>query len=240
MGMPVSVEIVDREASSKLINNVYDYFQKVDERYSTYKKNSEISKINRGLASSDWSKEMHQIMLLCEQTKHQTGGYFDIKRNGVLDPSGLIKGWAISNAAKLLKNKGARNFYIDAGGDIQTSGVNEDGLPWSVGIRNPFDRNQIVKILHIKDMAVATSGTAIRGNHIYNPFETDMPKGVVSLTVVGSDIYDADRFATAAFAMGEKGISFIESLPGFEGYMITSDETAILSTGFERYVLVNA
>ena len=77
----------------------------------------------------------------------------------------------------------------------------------------------------------------IRGQHIYNPHDGDKEiKDVASLTVIGPNIYDADRFATAAFAMGKPGIRFIESLPGHEAYMITSDRRATLTSGFERYV----
>ncbi len=58
---------------------------------------------------------------------------------------------------------------------------------------------------------------------------------VKSLTVIGPDIYEADRFATAAFAMGRGGIDFIESLEGFEGYMIDASKTATFTSGFGRY-----
>ncbi len=61
-------------------------------------------------------------------------------------------------------------------------------------------------------------------------------EGVVSLTVVGPNIYEADRFATAAFAMGEAGIMFIEKLPGFEGYMVNDNGIATFTSGFEKYV----
>jgi thiamine biosynthesis lipoprotein len=60
---------------------------------------------------------------------------------------------------------------------------------------------------------------------------------IVSLTVIGPNVYEADRFATAAFAMGKRGIYFIEQLPGFEGYMIDAAARATFTSGFERYVL---
>jgi thiamine biosynthesis lipoprotein len=58
---------------------------------------------------------------------------------------------------------------------------------------------------------------------------------IVSLTVIGPNIYEADRFATAAFAMGEKGILFIEDLAGFEGYMINHEGLATFTSGFKEY-----
>jgi thiamine biosynthesis lipoprotein len=235
MGMPVTVEIVD-SADKKLLKKIFDYFRYVDSKYSTYKPDSEISMINKGLPKESWSDEMKRVLKLCEDTKRQTMGYFDIEKNGKLDPSGLVKGWAIRNAANILKKHGVKKFYIDAGGDIQVSGTNKDGEPWIVGVRNPFDRNELIKVLRIKKGGVATSGTAVRGQHIYNPkAEGKVSEGVVSLTVIGPDIYEADRFATAAFAMGKNGIHFIESLGGYEGYMVTDDKLATETSGFARY-----
>ena len=93
-------------------------------------------------------------------------------------------------------------------------------------------------MLALTDRGIATSGTAIRGQHIYDPYRHDKPlMDVVSITIIGPDIYDADRFATAAFAMGRQGIQFIETLAGFEGYMIDMSARATFTSGFERYVL---
>lgn len=97
--------------------------------------------------------------------------------------------------------------------------------------------NEIVKVLKLSNCGIATSGTYVRGQHIYDPYNVDEPiTGVLSLTVIGPDVYDADRFATAAFAMGRDGILFIESLEGFEGYMIDDERRATFTSGFERYV----
>lgn len=237
MGMPITVEIVDT-ASEALFATVFDYFTAVDKRYSTYKSDSEISRINRGLPPADWSAEMRTVLQLCEETKQVTNGYFDISHGGQLDPSGLVKGWAIHNAAKLLIKQGSDNFYIDAGGDIQVRGVNPNGQSWLVGIRNPFNRRQVIKRLAVTSEGVATSGTYIRGQHIYNPHQEDSTiDAVMSLTVVGPNIYEADRFATAAFAMGKAGIHFIESQPGLEGYLVDCDGQATFTGGFGGFVV---
>ncbi len=231
MGMPISVVINDRLPDEAAFREVRDYFRSVDSRYSPYKPDSEVSRINGGLPASQWTREMKAILELCRQTKDQTNGYFDAFRGSQFDPSGLVKGWAINNAAGLLKKRGLKDFYIDAGGDIQAG-----GRPWSVGIRNPFNGDEIVKVINITTQGVATSGTYIRGQHIYDPVNgKDEIKDVASLTVIGPNIYEADRFATAAFAMGKAGIRFIESLKGFEAYMITRDKLATLTGGFERY-----
>lgn len=237
MGMPITVEIADPGATHDNLEPAFAYFTAIDERFSTYKPASEVSRMNRGeLASEAYSDELRTILALGEQTKRETGGYFDIWRDGVCDPSGIVKGWAIRNSAQLLAGAGWRNFYVDAGGDVQVGGLKR-GQPWRVGIRNPFNRAQNVKILALTDCGVATSGTAVRGQHIYNPHRPSEPiRDIVSLTVIGPDVYEADRFATAAFAMGKRGIAFIQELTSLEGYMIDVSARATFTRGFERYV----
>jgi FAD:protein FMN transferase len=240
MGMPVTVEIIDGSATSAVIQKVFEYFKRIDEKFSTYKTTSEITAINEGkLPGPEWSEEMRLIFALAEETKRATNGFFDIRTpTGRYDPSGLVKGWAIWNAAQVLRQEGFKDFYVDAGGDIQPSGVNAHGEPWAIGIKNPWNEAENVKVVCSTTEGVATSGTYIRGLHIYNPHGENQPvTDVMSLTVIGPNIYEADRFATAAFAMGRDGINFIEKLDGFEGYMIDKDKVATVTSGFEKYVL---
>ncbi|HEX9068985.1 MAG TPA: FAD:protein FMN transferase [Ktedonobacterales bacterium] len=245
MGMPITVEIPgpDGEASeaADALEAVFAYLRQVDETFSTYKESSEISRINRGeLGLSDSSEDVRTVFALSQQTREETGGYFAIWRDGHCDPSGLVKGWAIHNAEALLQERGYRDYYIDAGGDIALGGL-KDGRAWRVGIRNPFNRAEIVKALTVTNLGVATSGTAIRGQHIYDPHQPGiLASDIVSLTVIGPNVYEADRFATAGFAMGRRGISFIELLPGFEGYQIDTHGMATYTSGFERYIVAYA
>ena len=235
MGMPVAVEVVGE--AKPALDAVFEYFTQVDERFSTYKPESEISKINRGeIAEHAYSDKMREIFALAEATKQETGGYFSITRpDGTIDPSGIVKGWAIRNAARLVERMGHTNYFIDVGGDIQSHGVDERDEAWTVGIRNPFDRTQIVKAVRPEGRGIATSGTYIRGQHIYDPHEPGRTiEDIVSLTVIGPDVYEADRFATAAFAMGRRGIALIEGLPGFEGYQIDREGIATMTSGFTQ------
>jgi thiamine biosynthesis lipoprotein len=240
MGMPVTVEICDETAKQNAVDTIFDYFKYVDETFSTYKTASEISKINDGLIKPEnFSADIKEVFGLSEKTKQETDSYFDIVNNqGIYDPSGLVKGWAIFNAAKLLEKLGHSNFYVEAGGDIQVSGKNTQNKPWKIGIKNPFNVKEIVKSVSLKNNeGIATSGAYERGAHIYNPKNRQQQLAeIVSITVIGPNIYEADRFATAAFAMQKKGINFIERLPGLEGYSIDSKGIATMTSGFEKYV----
>jgi FAD:protein FMN transferase len=244
MGMPITICLADKsktpEAEGEAIKKVFDYFIYVDNTFSTYKEESEISRINRKeIKESDFSEDMKTVFALSEKTKQETNGYFNILTpEGLFDTNGLVKGWSIYNAANILSKLAFQNFYVDAGGDIEARGKNEKGEVWSVGIRDPFraDKNQIVKKVFIKDCGMATSGTYLRGQHIYNPFAGRKPlNDIISITVIGPNVYEADRFATAAFAMGKEGINFIEQLDGFEGYSIDAKGIATETSGFEKF-----
>jgi thiamine biosynthesis lipoprotein len=241
MGMHVTVDIKDaKEDNDHGFKIVFDYLHYIDKKFSTYKPDSEISKINRGeILKIDYSDDMKEILKLAEQTKQQTNQYFNIKKpDGTLDPSGVVKGWAIWQAAQLLKQAGNKYLFIDVGGDIQAHVANESTQNWKVGIKNPFNLDKIVKVLKIANQGVATSGTYERGDHIYNPHSpTQKLNEILSITVIGENIFEADRFATAAFAMGRQGIHFIESLPKLEAYMIDNQGIATMTTGLEQFTV---
>jgi thiamine biosynthesis lipoprotein len=199
-----------------------------------------IGALNPGRISvSPASPAMHAGLALADCTKRESSGYFEIRRSdGLLDPCGIVKGWAIRNAADLIRRSGVRDFFVDAGGDIQTGGKNPDGEDWTIGIRNPFNEREIIKAVTPRGRGIATSGTYVRGQHIYDPRQPGRPiEDIVSLTVIGPDVLEADRFSTAAFAMGKAGIHFIEELPGFEGYMVDAHGVATQTSGFKAFVM---
>ncbi len=238
MGMPVTIAIADPASSAADVEAAFATFAAIDARFSTYRADSEISRINRGeIAEDAYSDDMREVFALAEDTRIRSHGYFDIRRpDGSIDPSGLVKGWAIRRVADQLRDFGYGNFFVDAGGDVQTSGKDATGAEWSAGIVNPFDAGAMVKIVYPHGGAIATSGSYVRGNHIYDPHNPSRAlDDIVSLTVVGPDIYAADLFATIAFAMGPDGIYFIDQTPGVEGYAISRDGIGTETSHFERY-----
>lgn len=235
--MPIEIEIIGNDVKS-ILEDAFAYLVAVDERFSTYKKDSEISRINRDeIPIAEASPEMLEVFTIAEQTKKETNGYFDIRRSdGLIDPSGIVKGWAIRNTVALIRKAGYENYFVNAGGDIAMGGKNKKGEEWSVGIRNPFNINEIVKVVYPHGKGIATSGSYIRGDHIYNPHRPEEAiKEIISITVIGPDVLEADRYATAAFAMGKSGINFIENLRDFEGYAIGIEGTSVMTSGFAAY-----
>ncbi len=100
MGMPITVDIVDPQTDD-LRQQVFSYFEAVDQAFSPYIDSSEVCRINRGeVSAADASEAMCEVLALAEETRVASDGYFDVRRpTGGIDPSGIVKGWAIGKAA---------------------------------------------------------------------------------------------------------------------------------------------
>jgi FAD:protein FMN transferase len=239
MGMPVILQIDDMGVTGAMFDEVFDYLAYIDRKFSPFKPDSELTRLNTGQINlSDASDDMQAIFLMAQQTQQESNGYFQILHNGRYDPSGIVKGWAILQAARRIESAGFLSYYLYAGGDIQMGQKANSTSAWRVGIQNPFNPQEIIKALLLQDCGIATSGIYARGSHIYDPHD-DLHSldEIVSLTVIGPDVYEADRFATAAFAMGPVGIGFVEEMAGLEGYMIDRNGRATFTSGFERHVI---
>ena len=154
-----------------------------------------------------------------------TGGYFDARAGGSLDPSGLVKGWAVDRAAALLEGP----FCIDAGGDVLVRGG-----PWRVGVRHPRRGRELCAALALTDAAVATSGAYERGDHVLDPVGGGPARGALSVTVVGRSLGTADAYATAAFAMGARGPAWTARLRGCEAMTVLDDGDVLSTPGLAR------
>jgi thiamine biosynthesis lipoprotein len=233
MGMPIVIDVREPDVDPRAVEEAFAWLRFVDATFSTYKDDSEISRLNRGeLALADAHPDVREVLLCCEQLREETGGYFDARAPipGAVDPSGLVKGWSVDRAARILDTGGARDYYLNAGGDIRVRGSPEPGRSWQVGIQHPLVPDRVAAVVEANDLAIATSGEYERGKHIVNPRSGHPPEGVLSVTVVGPDLGTADAYATAAFAMGTAGPRWTARLRGYEALTILADET-VMSTG---------
>jgi thiamine biosynthesis lipoprotein len=236
MGMPIGVDLRDTLAASDLLDAVFAWLREVDELFSTYRPDSEISRLNRGeLSPDDCNPHVQQVLDACEQLRIETNGYFDARAASAarIDPSGLVKGWSIQRAADLLDAAGVEAFAINASGDVIVRGQPQPGDPWRIGIQHPTQRDRVAAVLSAENLAIATSGTYQRGEHIFNPHIQQPPSDIVAITVIGPDLATADAYATAAYAMGPAGIHWIAHLRHYAGYCIKRDGTTISTAGFD-------
>lgn len=232
--MPVTVHVADAGAGEAVLDEVFADFALLDSVFSPFLADSAVSRINRGeLKPEDAGDLVIQALHLCQLYEGATNGYFSAWLRGRLDPSGLVKGWAVDRGCSILDRRGCRNFFVDAGGDVQTRGLSERGEPWRVGIRHPVLRDKVVRVVLASGLAVATSGTYEKGDHIVDPHTGRAADDLLSFTVAGPDILQSDVYATAAFAMGKEGLAFIDRIQGYEAYAIDRDLTGHWTAGFD-------
>lgn len=235
MGTGVSIELADPlpdGVARQLIDDTCAWLHEVDRRFSTFKDDSEVNRLQRGeLAEADYSADLREVLNACADLWRDTDGYFDAYATGRLDPSGYVKGWCVEVASARLAASGCANHYINAGGDVRTRGRPAPDRQWRVGVRHPWEHDKACWVITGTDLAVATSGTYERGLHVVDP-RTGKPADTLrSVTVVGADLGLADAYATTAVAMGGAGLEWLAGLAerGYQSAAVTSDGRAFHS-----------
>jgi thiamine biosynthesis lipoprotein len=234
MGIPVGIGVRDR-VDDGAIDAAFAHLRWVDGTFSTYRASSEISRLEAGtLALADAAPAVREVLARCAALERATGGWFDARATGRLDPSGFVKGWAVDGAAAILAAAGARDFCVHAGGDLRVGA----GGAWRVGVQHPRRRDRVAAVLAARGLAVATSGAYERGRHIVDPRSGRPPAGVLSVTVVAPDLGTADAYATAAFAMGLGGPAWTATLPDCDALTILADGRVLSTAGMARLRLL--
>ena len=235
MAMPAAVTALDAHASADDLGRVFHLFDEVDQKFSVFRDESPVSKYRRGERTRDsFDEEERHVWDLCEQTKRETDGYFDAFYGGTYDPTGLVKGYAIRRGAELLRSLGYRQFLIEIAGDGEAGEKSHD-TGWKVGISNPFNTREIVKVVQLSNCGIATSGIAEHLDHIVDPHTHQPAHELASITVIAQDAEEADRFATAAFSMGTAGLAFVEQHTHCAAYAVTADRRGVATTRFKSY-----
>ncbi len=234
MGMPIGIDV--RDADGVDVEPAFDVLREADAIFSTYRDDSDISRLDRGeLTLAECRPEVDEVLTRCLALERTTRGFFSVRAAGRLDPSGLVKGWAVARAAERLAAAGAEHCCINAGGDIVARGRPAPDRRWRVGIRHPTDLGHLAAVVDVEDLAVATSGEYERGAHIVDPHTGRPSAGLLSVTVIGPDLATADAYATAAFAMGADGAAWTATLAGYDAMCITTEHRVLSTPGFGRY-----
>ena len=221
----------DRDALEKGIDQCADYFNQVDELFSTYKEQSQVSKLRRGeLKIADCAPDLQEVWQRCLVIKDITEGAFDPWCvDGGFDPSGYVKGWASDRAIAILRKYGATLIQVNGAGDLSLFGG-----PHKIGIRSPDDAKVILKVFELSGGAIATSGTYERGSHIRDPHTSLIAIGARSATVVGPDGGMADALATALIVAGRDGAHWFSKgeLAEYSAWVIDRHEDVAWSVGY--------
>jgi thiamine biosynthesis lipoprotein len=236
MGTAISVDVRDPGFGEGALDDVFAWLRRVDEVFSTYKEDSQISRLGRGeLSVTQCDPDVGWVLAQGEELRQATGGYFDFWATGRLDPSGLVKGWSVEVASAMLVERGSANHCINAGGDIRIRGEPVPGRPWHAGIAHPLERAALTVVVVGRDLAVATSGVAERGLHVFDPLRRCPADALASVTIVGPDLTLTDAYATAALAMGLDAPAWLRTLADHEAYVIDAGGHVWWTEGFARF-----
>ena len=231
--MPISLALRGRHADDARADGAWSAalarLREVDRVFSTYRTGSVISRLDRGeLDLADCPAEVLEVLAVAEQARVESGGAFDVRRPGAdgavrLDPSGVVKGWAVQRAAAAFDQLEDTDVCISAGGDLVCR-TRQPGSPgWRIGVEDPHRPGRIVAVVPVRDGAVATSGPAHRGAHIEDPRTGETPWALASVTVVGDDLTWVDIEATAAFVLGTDAGAWLTGRPGRTGVLVHAD-----------------
>ncbi len=230
MGMPFLIEVhapQSEQDAAAAVRRFHDALLRADDVFSLFKEDSELSRLHRGeLTVDECEPEMLEILQSCEWYRGATLGGFDARRANQLDPSGIVKGWAVAKGATAFDQLGASAWMVGASGDIL---VSKGGPSWRVGIADPRVKGDptgtpVIDVVTLggRLRALATSGSAQHGDHIWDPITGEGARHYLQVSVVADDMVHADAWATAIAAGGETVLSAALDA-GFEALVITSE-----------------
>lgn len=241
------VEVVDAA-----IDAVLAELERLEAIFSTYRADSVITAINRGERHPlDGPAEVVDVLDACTWLEQTTGGAFRARRPEPpypFDPAGFVKGWATECAAGALDVAGLEHWCVSVGGDLQVrgqaggrqaggtragGGQAGGGRPWRIAVAHPLHPGQVVASFDLHDGAVATSGTAERGRHLWDGRTGRAADALASVTVLGPHLTWADALATAAFALGRDGLDWIDGLDGYEALAVDHGGVVRMTAGLQ-------
>jgi len=218
-----------------------------DAIFSLYKPESPLSQLAAGKTSvAQCPSVVSEVWDACEAWQKKTDGWFSaFTPEHTFDPSGLVKTWAARRAAESLIDAGISDFTMNAGGDVYVADQASAEVAWRIGLSKPVSIAALeagaLAVLNLKGTeyrAVATSGSAERGAHIWNPKAPgrEPANELVQVSVIARDLVEADIWATAAFAEGLASMARIDREPHLEALAILADGQMAATPGLAALI----
>ena len=221
-----------RAAAIAAVEEACGWLHWVDETFTTYNESSYVRRLARGeVAVADCPPQVGEVVEMCERYREETDGWFDPWMGPAgFDPSGLVKGWSVQLASDLLVSRGFDRHCVNGGGDVAARGRPGDAPAWGIGIIDPFDNQALLLAVRVVDEAVATSGVAERGHHVWRRDGTPATQ-LASVTVIDADLTRADVLATTALALGRDALPWLAERVR-DAYVIGADRVELMTPGF--------
>jgi thiamine biosynthesis lipoprotein len=238
MGTVVSFTVLPGElpvpAARLAIAGACRVLHEADAVFSTWDPGSPVSRLRRGeVPLRAMPDEVAEVLSLCATAKQASAGWFDPwAMPGGVDPTGLVKGWAVQRAAGRLRQAGLAAALVNGGGDLACFGAPGPGQRWRIGVRHPWRADALACVVNLR-AAMATSAGYERGAHVISPATGQPATGVASATVTGPSLAMADALATAVAAGGDDALAAVATIKGYEGYLIRADGSEADTGGIE-------
>jgi thiamine biosynthesis lipoprotein len=229
--------------TSIVLNQACAILHEADRIFSLYKTESPLSRLARGETSvADCPPVVSEIWDACQAWEKATDGWFSaFTPEHTFDPSGLVKTWAANRAAEFVLERGITDFTLNAGGDVMIADGVTEAIDWRMGISKPVsiaaDDAGVLTVIDLHRTpfrAMATSGSAERGLHIWNPKAggREPAKEFVQVSVIAKDLVTSDVWATAAFAEGERAVEHLNRIDDIEALFVYADGELAATNGF--------
>ena len=236
MGTVVSFRVQPRrgeiERARRAIGAACEVLHRADAIFSTWLPDSPLSRLRRGQATlAEVAPEVAEVLGLCQEAKVSSRGWFDPwAMPGGVDPTGLVKGWAVDAALDQLRDAQVDSALLNAGGDLAAFGDPGSRDGWRIGIRHPWVSTALACVVELR-AALATSGTYERGAHLIDP-RTGLPaETAASATVAGPSLAMCDALATGLAIGGSDAFAAGAALDGYEAYVIRADGSESATAG---------
>lgn len=217
----------------------FNEVQRIEEKFSIFKEDSEISMINKGLVSK-LSPECRYIIEESLRYNKITNGAFDITYRPDIkyDLGGIVKGYAADKVAQIFKDNKIERAMINVGGNLYLIGYPLGKNSWTIGIKDPINPDRLIGKLNLKsELGVSTSGNYERPGHIKDPRKRLKKDDILSVTIVAKTAMTADALSTGVFVLGkDEGMALIENLPDIEGVIMFQEDNEVvikISSGLE-------
>lgn len=162
-----------------------------------------------------------------------------------VDLSAIAKGHGVDELARLLLERGHRDFLVEIGGELRAHGLRPDGTPWRVAIEQPDARDRAIhRVIPLRDRAMATSGDyrnyyerdGRRISHTIDP-RTGRPieHGLASVTVVAPEAVVADAWATALQVLGPRDGPELARSRGLAVWFIAREDDGFRAFGTDAF-----
>jgi len=233
----------DSVLTDSIVQQACAILHEADNTFSLYKPESPVSKLARGETTlAKCPPVVGEIWDECDRWESITDGWFSaMTPQNTFDPSGVVKTWAAKRAAEHMVAQGIFDFTMNAGGDVWLADNLASDVDWRIGISKPVSIASpdagVLATIDLKGTefrAMATSGSAERGLHIWNPKAPGKSAAdeLLQVSVVADDLVRADVFATAAFAEGARAVSRLDALPNIEALFVLADGQLAATRGF--------